>query len=132
MPQRRFNSENVTISLNVSQSTANLNISNIQTFTVWCELASVFFTRLDLPTDINISPVVSNVDCKGINTSKLSSLFRHLNSVTQLSLIGSFPVFLGMLTPLQHQTSGRLYAIDEKTFFIQNFNYDGLGPGECD
>ena len=39
-------------------------------------------------------------------------------------------MFLGDLRPLQHQTSGKLYAIDEKTFFIQNFNYDGLGPSE--
>ena len=36
---------------------------------------------------------------------------------------------LGRLPTLQHQTSGKLYAIDEKTFFI-DFEYDGLGPGE--
>lgn len=40
------------------------------------------------------------------------------------------PVYLGRLPNLQHQTRGELYAIDEKTFFIQDFEYDGTGPGE--
>ena len=42
----------------------------------------------------------------------------------------SQPVFLGTLTPLQHQIQGRLYAIDQKTFFIQDFGYDGTGIGK--
>ena len=41
------------------------------------------------------------------------------------------PVLLGALTTLSHQTSGTLYAIDEKTFFIQDFTYDGLGISKC-
>ena len=59
VPRRRFRSENITISLTVSQNTAHLSISDIQTFTIWCERFSVFFTRLDLPTDVEIAPVVS-------------------------------------------------------------------------
>ena len=39
----------------------------------------------------------------------------------------SQPVLLGALTPILHEISGTLYAIDEKTFFIQNFRYDGQG-----
>ena len=60
VPQRRFNSENVTISLTVTQNTAHLNISDIQTFTIWCEAFTVFFARLDLPTDVTIPTIVSN------------------------------------------------------------------------
>ena len=30
----------------------------------------------------------------------------------------------------QHQVSGQFYIIDSKTVFIENFNYDGGGPGE--
>ena len=41
-------------------------------------------------------------------------------------------MFLGNLPELQHDTSGKLYAIDEKTFLIQDFQYDGLGPGESE
>ena len=46
------------------------------------------------------------------------------------TLAASQPVFLGTLTPLQHGTRGKLYAINEKTFFIQDFEYDGQGPSE--
>jgi len=42
-------------------------------------------------------------------------------------LVESQPVLLGTLRPIFHETSGRLYAIDEKTFFIENFMYDGQG-----
>ena len=59
VPRRRFHSENVTISLTVSQETAHLNISNIGTFTIWCQAVSAFFTRLRLPTNVDIPQVVS-------------------------------------------------------------------------
>ena len=59
VPRRRFHSENVTISLTVSQETAHLNISNIGTFTIWCQRVSAFFTRLTLPTNVDIPQVVS-------------------------------------------------------------------------
>ena len=60
VPWRRFYSEDVTILLTVSESTAQLNISNIQTFTIWCRQFAVFLTLLDLPTDVNIPRVVSS------------------------------------------------------------------------
>ena len=39
-------------------------------------------------------------------------------------------VFLGSLREFYHQTRGDLYAINEKTFFIDNFNYDGTGDSK--
>ena len=39
----------------------------------------------------------------------------------QLRLIGSLP-------NLQHGISGTLYAEGDRTFVIENFSYDGLGP----
>ena len=39
-------------------------------------------------------------------------------------------MFLGDLVTHFHQVRGGLYAIDEKTFFIENFNYDGAGISE--
>jgi len=63
LPRRRFSSENITISF-----TDNLNISDIQTFTIWCRDFKVFFATLDLPTDVNIPPVVSNMNTQTLFT----------------------------------------------------------------
>ena len=57
VPRRRFRSEDIIIALNASASTANLKVSNIKTFTIWCEPFAVFFTRLDLPTNVKIPPI---------------------------------------------------------------------------
>lgn len=29
-----------------------------------------------------------------------------------------------------HEISGKFYIVDSKTLFIEDFNYDGLAPGE--
>ena len=36
---------------------------------------------------------------------------------------------IGTIETLQHDVSGTLYFIDSRTIFIDNFNYDGQGPG---
>lgn len=38
---------------------------------------------------------------------------------------------VGTLPNEQHRISGEFYIVDSKTLFIEDFNYDGLGPGEC-
>ncbi len=38
------------------------------------------------------------------------------------------PVRIGALSTLFHQVSGTVFAIDNRTFEIQNMVYDGLGP----
>lgn len=38
---------------------------------------------------------------------------------------------LGPLSQLHHGVSGDVYAVDSRTLFIKNFNYDGEGPGKC-
>ena len=58
VPERRYNSENVTISLlNGPETAANLNISNIQAFTIWCEPFELFFGSLILPANVSIPSV---------------------------------------------------------------------------
>jgi hypothetical protein len=37
--------------------------------------------------------------------------------------------YLGKFNTYAHQATGDVYAIDEYTFFIKNFFYDGLGQG---
>lgn len=36
---------------------------------------------------------------------------------------------LGPLNGLHHGVTGDVYAVDSRTLFIKNFNYDGEGPG---
>ena len=37
-------------------------------------------------------------------------------------------VLIGELTTKQHGVKGKLFAVDEKTILIKNFEYDGAGP----
>lgn len=36
---------------------------------------------------------------------------------------------IGQLTELHHDVSGEVYAVDGRTLFLKNFNYNGEGPG---
>ena len=36
---------------------------------------------------------------------------------------------IGTLPTLQHRVSGEFHIIDSKTIYIEDFNYDGGGPG---
>lgn len=38
-------------------------------------------------------------------------------------------MYLGKFNTYAHQVTGDIYAIDEYTFLIKNFFYDGLGQG---
>jgi len=38
------------------------------------------------------------------------------------------PKLIGSLSTLKHAVSGSVYAVDEKTLMIKDFNYDGAGP----
>ena len=37
-------------------------------------------------------------------------------------------VKIGDIKTLHHAVSGEVYALDDKTLMVQNFNYDGAGP----
>lgn len=37
---------------------------------------------------------------------------------------------LGALSELHHGVRGRVFAVDARTLFIQDFHYDGEGPGQ--
>jgi Electron transfer DM13 len=43
---------------------------------------------------------------------------------------GYYGVKIGKLTELHHGVSGEVYAVDSRTLFLKDFNYDGEGPGE--
>lgn len=53
-------------------------------------------------------------------------------SVSQLTGQSTKEVYygtpMGKLNKLFHEVSGDVYAVDENTIFIKNFNYDGQGP----
>ncbi len=39
-----------------------------------------------------------------------------------------YGTLIGKLNKYMHDVSGEVYAVDESTIFIKNFNYDGQGP----
>ena len=39
-------------------------------------------------------------------------------------------VEIGELPNEQHEISGTFHVLDSKTIYIEDFNYDGGGPGE--
>ncbi|XP_059621426.1 protein Skeletor, isoforms B/C [Phlebotomus argentipes] len=41
---------------------------------------------------------------------------------------GYYGIKIGALTQLHHGVSGDVYAVDARTIFLKNFNYDGEGP----
>ena len=45
-----------------------------------------------------------------------------------LAMLG-IGVEIGRLPTEQHQVSGTLHVTDSRTLFIEDFNYDGGGPG---
>ena len=61
--------------------------------------------------------------CKRINRNLNTEIFFYfLFFFLSGALIGTLPTE-------QHQVSGQFYVIDSRTIFIENFNYDGAGPG---
>ncbi|XP_055540435.1 protein Skeletor, isoforms B/C isoform X2 [Wyeomyia smithii] len=44
------------------------------------------------------------------------------------ALQGYYGTKIGDLTQLHHGVSGSVYAVDARTLFLKNFNYDGEGP----
>lgn len=38
-------------------------------------------------------------------------------------------LYLGKLNTYFHQVTGDVYVVDDHTFLIKNFHYDGLGKG---
>lgn len=49
---------------------------------------------------------------------------------TNAADIGYYGNKIGALSQLHHGVSGDVYAVDSRTLFLKNFNYDGQGPGK--
>ncbi|KAJ6639397.1 Protein Skeletor, isoforms B/C [Pseudolycoriella hygida] len=47
---------------------------------------------------------------------------------TNAADIGYYGTKIGPLSQLHHGVSGDVYAVDSRTIFLKNFNYDGEGP----
>ena len=69
------------------------------------------------------------------NLLSLYRLFRLANCMYTSCYIICFSIsfagriFVGTLTMLAHRVTGRFHVDDERTFYIEDFNYDGFGPG---
>ena len=62
--------------------------------------------------------------------TKLNYLFFAGNINVSRAAQGYFGTKIGDLTELHHALSGTVYAVDSRTLFLKNFNYDGEGPGK--
>lgn len=47
---------------------------------------------------------------------------------TTAAVLQYFGARIGRLSELNHGVSGEVFAVDSRTLFIKNFNYDGIGP----
>lgn len=50
--------------------------------------------------------------------------------MTNAANSGYYGTKIGPLSQLHHGLSGDVYAVDSRTLFLKNFNYDGQGPGK--
>ena len=58
------------------------------------------------------------------------SLVARFDLVIFLLNVDGQDVLLGSFSTRQHQVSGEVYAVDQKTIRIENFRYDGAGVGQ--
>lgn len=63
----------------------------------------------------------------------MTNKLRYFNVLAQTHAAdaGYYGTKIGPLSQLHHGVSGDVYAVDSRTIFLKNFNYDGEGPGEC-
>ncbi|XP_037876516.1 uncharacterized protein LOC101743955 isoform X4 [Bombyx mori] len=73
------------------------------------------------------TPTTLSTECPGMGSRSIALLLA-------LGIAGGFAQAryygkdLGPLSQLHHGVRGRVYAVDSKTLFIQDFHYDGEGP----
>ena len=69
IPRRRFNGENVTVSLLSRPNDASLLVSNLSSITIWCEPFLAFFGRLDnIPAELTTALTVCYNPCNATTT----------------------------------------------------------------
>lgn len=59
--------------------------------------------------------------------SKNLFIYFHIGHTTS-AVLQYYGARIGRLSELNHGVSGEVYAVDSRTLFIKNFNYDGIGP----
>lgn len=65
-----------------------------------------------------------------INDSYYDFFLLQILAHTNAADIGYYGTKIGPLSQLHHGVSGDVYAVDSRTLFLKNFNYDGEGPGK--
>lgn len=88
-----------------------------------------------LPRDQATNHGNSHVDVINGNNLKKYTMLRFLLFAGFLAdqtsaLQGYYGTKIGDLSELHHGVSGSVYAVDARTLFLKNFNYDGEGPGK--
>ena len=91
---------------------AGHTVHDIGHLTVWCEAFNVFFTdALEFPAAGSI-------------------VFETPTEPPTEVIVTILPLQIDSFKNTQHAVAGTVYADNNSTIRIENFHYDGLGPGE--
>ena len=104
----RFGSQRFTGQQLILTMPSGTTVHDIGHLAIWCQLASVFFNQpLQFPDSIVFATEPPAVVCSSYS-----------------------PVMIGSFVTIQHDVSGTVYVDDNTTLRVENFHYDGLGPGQ--
>ena len=112
---------------------AGHTVHNIGHLVVWCEAFNVFFNEpLQFPAAGSIvfeSPTEPPTTPTEPPTTPTEPPTTPTVPPTEV-IVTILPLQIGSFTNTQHAVAGTVYADNNSTIRIENFHYDGLGPGE--
>ena len=132
---RSFTNEQLVLTMPEGSS-----VHDIGHLVIWCKLFRVFFNQamgfpnpLVFPT--NTTTVIVNTTSTTPTTTPASTPTTTPATTTPTEpptaiIVTILPLQIGTFTNTQHGVAGTVYADNNSTIRIENFHYDGLGPGE--
>ena len=111
---------------------AGSTVHDIGQLVIWCKLASAFFNQpLGFPNPLvfatNTTTVIVNTTSTTPTTTPATTTPTEPPTAIIVTIL---PLQIGTFTNTQHGVAGTVYADNNSTIRIENFHYDGLGPGE--
>ena len=117
-----FNNEQLVLTM-----PAGTTVHDIGHLVIWCQAFDVFFNSpmqfpnpLVFPTNTTTVVVTETPTQPSPTTTEPPTII----------VVTMLPLEIGTFVNLQHGIAGTVYADNNSTIRIENFHYDGLGPGE--
>ena len=106
---------------------AGTTVHDIGRLVIWCKLASVFFNSpMQFPNPLVFPTNTTSV----VVTETPTQPSPATTEPPTIIVVTMLPLKIGTFVNLQHGIAGTVYADNNSTIRIENFHYDGLGPGE--